>query len=82
MEPTISPAALAGFFSWAPLVLGIVIYFVAFMGKRREFATTAPTLGTTYACSSCGKRGSKEHMLPQAHDGAVSYFCSKCAGAH
>lgn len=82
MEPIISPGTLAGFFAWAPVVLGLAIFFAYYFAKRHEFATTAATLGTTYACSSCGKRGSKEHMVPQAHDGAVSYVCSKCAGAH
>ena len=82
MEPTISPQQLQYFFFSAPIVLGILVYVYYYFDKRHEFATTAATLGTTYACSSCGKRGSKEHMVPQAHDGAVSYVCAKCAGAH
>jgi hypothetical protein len=82
MEPIITQERLAGFFAWAPLVLGLVIYAAYFVAKRHEFATTAATFGTTYACSTCGRRGAKEHMLPQTHDGAISYVCSKCAGAH
>ena len=34
--------------------------------------------GATYACAKCGKRGAREHMVPQTHEGAVSYYCSNC----
>ena len=82
MEPMISPQTLQYFFFSAPIVLGVLIYAYFFFAKRHEFVTTAGTLGETYACASCGKRGSKEHMLPQTHDGAISYVCAKCGGAH
>lgn len=79
---TISADTLRNFFFLAPIVLGVAIYAFAYFAKRHEFATTAGTLGESYACSSCGKRGSKEHMVPQTHDGAISYVCAKCGGAH
>lgn len=82
MEPIVSQEKLAAIFAWAPLVLGLAIYAAYYIAKRHEFVTTAATFGTTYACSSCGRRGTKEHMLPQTHDGAISYVCSKCGGAH
>ena len=51
------------------------------LAKRREAATGPGTLGATFACANCGRRGSREHMVPQVHDGAVSYYCSHCAGS-
>ena len=82
MDSTISAATLGHFFALAPLVLGIAIYAIAYLSKRSEVMETAPSIGTTYACASCGKRSVREHMVPQAHDGAVSYYCAKCAGTH
>ncbi|MDE2480721.1 MAG: hypothetical protein KGN02_00850 [bacterium] len=82
MDSTISAEQLGRFFATAPLVLGVVIYAIAFIAKRNEGMETAPSLGTTYACAQCGKRSVREHMVPQAHAGAVSYYCAKCAGAH
>jgi hypothetical protein len=83
METTISPSALSGFFAWAPLVLGIVIYATAWASKRHEDGdTTAAPIGQTFACANCGKRGIREHMVPQTHAGAISYYCASCAGAH
>jgi len=68
------------FFAFAPLVLGVVVYAVAWGAKRAELAPAGAGFGASYACANCGKRSSKEHMVPQAHAGAVSYYCSKCAG--
>lgn len=78
MDGTISAQALGTFFAWAPLTLGVVIFFIAWLSKRHEGASSAPVLGTTYACAKCGKRGVREHMLPQTHEGAVSYYCNRC----
>jgi len=79
MDGAISQNALGSFFAWAPLVLGVAIYFVAWLSKRHEGQTVPSTVGATYACAGCGRRGSREHMIPQTHDGAVSYYCAKCA---
>lgn len=83
METTISPATLSGFFATAPLVLGIVIYAVAFAAKRHEgHDGSAVPIGQTFACAACGKRGVREHMIPQPHAGAISYYCAHCSAAH
>ncbi len=79
MDGVVSAQDLGRFFAWAPLVLGVAIYFVAWMAKRHEGVTAPATLGATYACAKCGRRGSREHMVPQTHEGAVSYYCSHCA---
>ncbi|MGD0968578.1 MAG: hypothetical protein ABR949_09855 [Candidatus Aquilonibacter sp.] len=78
MNPVVSQDALRDVFAWAPLVLGVIIYLAVWLSKRHEVATV-PTIGATYSCANCGRRGSREHMVPQMHDGAVSYYCSHCA---
>jgi DNA-directed RNA polymerase subunit RPC12/RpoP len=80
MDEVISAGQLSEFFAWAPLFLGVVIYFVAWLSKRHE-VHEAPATGhvPTYACAACGKRGAAEHMVPQTHEGAVSYYCANCA---
>jgi hypothetical protein len=78
---TVSAQTLGAFFAWAPLVLGIAIYLVTFAAKRKEVTEPSP-LGTTFACANCGRRGEREHMVPQSHSGAISWLCAKCAGAH
>ena len=83
MDTVISPGTLSSFFAWAPLVLGVVIYGVAFAAKRHEshaHDASAVPIGQTFACANCGKRGVREHMVPQTHAGAISYYCEKCAG--
>lgn len=79
---TMSAQTLAGFFAWAPLVLGVVIYSVAFAAKRHEGHDVTSPIGQTFACARCGRRADREHMVPQAHEGAISWICGKCAGAH
>jgi len=78
MNPVVSQDLLGGFFACAPLALGLVIYLAVWLAKRHE-QVAVPTLGATYSCANCGRRGSREHMVPQVHDGAVSYYCSHCA---
>jgi hypothetical protein len=79
MNPVVSSDQLGSFFAWAPLVLGIVIYAAVWFAKRKEVTVPSTTLNATFACAKCGRRGSREHMVPQVHDGAVSYYCSHCA---
>jgi hypothetical protein len=77
----ISGHAFDSFFAWAPWVVGIVIYAAFYVAKRHESATV-PASGpgtTTYACSSCGRRGTREQMVPQHHDGAVVWQCANCS---
>ncbi|HTU81206.1 MAG TPA: hypothetical protein VMF61_03700 [Candidatus Acidoferrales bacterium] len=80
MEPQISQTAFDTFFAWAPLVVGIVIYAIFYVAKRHE--ETVPggsAIGRTYACANCGRRGTREHMVPRQHEGAVSWYCARCA---
>ncbi|MDQ2991850.1 MAG: hypothetical protein M3R30_03375 [Candidatus Eremiobacteraeota bacterium] len=77
----ISQETFAHFFAFAPWVVGIVIFTVAYLMVRNQVVEKAP-IGQTFACATCGRRGIREHMLPQAHAGAVSWFCSRCAGGH
>jgi hypothetical protein len=67
-------------FGYSPLVIGLVIYAIFFVAKRHEVAAGGAPIGQTFACANCGRRGIREHMVPQQHDGAVSYYCSHCAG--
>jgi hypothetical protein len=83
MDSAISPTAFNHFFAWAPLVLGIVIYALFYVAKRHETAPSSGVpFGQTYSCAACGRRGNREHMVPVEHAGAMSWYCSRCAGAH
>jgi hypothetical protein len=77
----ISQDTFAHVFAYAPLVLGLLIVLVAYLMVRGQVSETAP-IGQTFACAKCGRRGIREHMVPQAHEGAVSWFCGRCSGAH
>lgn len=79
MDPVVPDSLLGSFYACAPVVLGLAVFFAYWLAKRNEGVTAPSTLGATYACANCGKRGSKEDMVPQTHDGAVSYYCSNCA---
>jgi hypothetical protein len=78
-SPILSNETFDTFFAWAPLVIGLIIYAAFFVAKRHEVTVGAP-IGQTFACANCGKRGVREHMVPQDHAGAVSWYCAHCAG--
>ena len=80
-SPVLSQDLFDQLFAFAPLVIGIVIYAIFFVAKRQEVAAGGVPIGQTYACANCGRRGHRDHMVPQEHDGAVSYYCAHCAGA-
>lgn len=82
MDAQISAAGLATFFAYAPLFIGLVILIVAWAAKRHEDTGIGVPVGTTFACAGCGRRGARDHMLPQVHEGAVSWYCPRCAGSH
>ena len=83
MDPSISQNSYDMFFAWAPLIIGVVIYALFYVAKRHETSpSSGAPIGQTFACANCGRRGVREHMVPQEHAGAVSWYCSKCAGAH
>ena len=80
----ISSHAFDSFFGWAPWVIGAIIYFAFWVAKRRESpvpAAASAMAAATYACASCGRRGSLDQMLVQHHGGAVGYQCPQCATA-
>ncbi len=77
----ISQETFAHFFAFAPWVVGACILLIVYLMVRNQVSESAP-IGQTFACATCGRRGVREHMLPQAHAGAVSWFCSRCAGGH
>ena len=79
MIAEISAEQLGGFFAYAPLVLGLLILAVAWSAKRHEDVPSTANAGTTFACSNCGRRGARDHMVPQVHEGAVSWNCPSCA---
>jgi hypothetical protein len=77
----ISQDTFAHVFAYAPLVIGLLIVLVAYLMVRGQVTVKAP-IGQTFACANCGRRGIREHMVPQTHEGAVSWFCGRCSGAH
>jgi len=80
MIAEISANTFDSFFAWAPWVIGLVIYFAFYLAKRQETATVPSSSGpATYACSACGRRGTREQMVPQVHDGAVAWQCAACS---
>jgi hypothetical protein len=79
MNPQISATTFDWFFGFAPLVIGIVIYAVFFAAKRHEVPDGPSPIGQSFACASCGRRGHREGMVPREHDGALSWYCARCA---
>ena len=76
MSSQISATTFNHFFAWAPLVVGVVIYAGLYAAKRHEVAAGGAPIGQTFACASCGRRGHREHMLPQEHGGATCWYCT------
>lgn len=68
-------------FAWTPLVVFIAIVTVAYFATRHESAGSQ-THGKTYACAQCGRRGKHEHMVPVNREGAVVWYCGRCAASH
>ena len=81
MNPQISSHTFDSFFAWAPWIIGIAIYATFYFAKRHEIAAASVPVaaGQTFACAGCGRRGSREQMVPQDHGGAVGWYCTSCA---
>jgi hypothetical protein len=77
----ISSQAFDSFFAWAPWVIGALIYLTFYIAKRHEVPATVPSIGQTYACAACGRRGARDQMVPQDHGGAIGWMCANCAAA-
>jgi hypothetical protein len=69
------------FFAWAPLTVFVIIFVVAYFMTRGQTAGSTAH-GKTFACAQCGRRGKHEHMVPVSHEGAVVWYCGRCAQAH
>ncbi len=67
------------FFAFAPWVLFIAILVVVYFATKHERTAPRVTIGKTYACASCGRRGRHEHMVPVNREGAVVWYCHNCA---
>ena len=79
MNPQISSHAFDSFFAWAPWVVGAAIYFSFYIAKRHESSSKPASVGQTYACAVCGRRGPRDQMVPQDHGGAIGWQCAHCA---
>ncbi|HEY9179229.1 MAG TPA: hypothetical protein VIO32_00835 [Candidatus Baltobacteraceae bacterium] len=67
-------------FAWAPLTAFVIVMIVLYSATRRAPAHAGHTpMGKTYACAQCGRRGKHEHMVPITHEGAVVWYCGRCA---
>ena len=66
------------FFAWTPLVTFIAVILVAYYALRGG-AVAGGEPGKTFACAKCGRRGKHEHMVPVTHEGAVVWYCARCA---
>lgn len=82
MNAQLSGTTFDWVFGLAPFVIGIAIYLVFYVAKRDETGDPGKPIGQTYACAGCGRRGHRDHMVPQEHGGAVSWYCAHCATAH
>jgi hypothetical protein len=69
------------FFAWFPL-FAFSVLLVFLYAATRGGAKPAPAARKTYACAQCGRRGSNEHMVPVTREGAVVWYCARCAGGH
>lgn len=65
-------------FAWTPLTVFIIVLLTAYAMTRGGKAA-AVAHGKTYACAQCGRRGKHEHMVPVRHEGAVVWYCGRCA---
>ncbi len=67
------------FFAFAPMVLLLAVLIATFVGTRGGTVTAPSAPAKTYACASCGRRGKREHMVPVTREGAVVWYCERCA---
>lgn len=75
---TANPDLINEVFAWAPLTGFVIVMAVLYTATRRAPVQRAPH-GKTFACAQCGRRGSHDHMVPVTHEGAVVWYCARCA---
>jgi hypothetical protein len=81
VNPQVSTHTFDSFFAWAPWVVGLAIYLIVYISKRNERHAAPATTQSTYACAVCGRRGTRDAMVPQDHGGAIGWQCAHCAAA-
>jgi hypothetical protein len=87
VNPQIPADAFNSFFAWAPWIVGITIYGIFYVAKRRECApvpvtvTNSGPVTSTFACTQCGRVGTMDQMVPKDRGGAVTYTCAACANS-
>jgi hypothetical protein len=67
------------FFAWAPITVFASLIFIVWFATRTEGRPRAVAHGKTYSCARCGRRGTNAHMVPATHEGAVVWYCGRCA---
>ena len=70
---------LNAFFAYAPWIGFILAVLVVYLATRHERNRQAVPIGQTFACSECGHRGKREHMVPVAREGSVIWYCHRHA---
>jgi hypothetical protein len=76
---TANPDLVNEVFAWAPLTAFVIVMAILYRATRRAPAHTRAPMGKTYACAQCGRRGTHDHMVPVTHEGAVVWYCGRCA---
>jgi len=66
-------------FAVAPLCAFVAVLLVLYRATHAAAPRERVPLGKTYACAQCGRRGKHEHMVPVTHEGAVVWYCARCA---
>ncbi len=74
-----SPQLITEVFAWAPLTAFVIVMIVLYRATRGRAAHSGTAYSKTYACAQCGRRGSHDHMVPVTHEGAVVWYCARCA---
>lgn len=79
MEAPMTSQIITYVFAWAPMFAFVVVLVILYVAKHQPPAQSGAPLGKTYACAQCGRRGKHEHMVPVTHEGAVVWYCARCA---
>lgn len=77
--PAMTSEIITDVFAWAPLTAFVIVMIILYLAKRHAPGQSGAPMGKTYACAQCGRRGAHEHMVPVTHEGAVVWYCSRCA---
>ena len=67
------------FFAIAPWVLFAAIVLFVYVASRGASPRARVPVSQTFSCSRCGHRAKREHMVPIAREGAIVWYCPRCA---